>query len=416
MATTKTELLINGSVVETKTTAPFLPFNYDTTGLSGNVTVAVREYIDGSLAGTTPIVNGSVTAAGDTTAPTSQSASIEDANPDQLVWNLNEDVNATGVTGLSITGDETPTITSIISGSGTSTLLLQLSASVSSGSSLTLNVASTNDIADIAGNGLPSTTQSIMNNVTAPAGVDPDYQAVLDYWTANSIPLPDSAQQAEDNQVMIDAKSSGVWAKSDAMGYIAGNASKVAAARLTDWKRLIQMPVEGTVTYGSFGAKGDGSTGRIKTGFIPATHGVNYTLNNSGVMILTRELATNNQGSHFGVIQSGKVTQFTENWGDTTSYVNVNGQGSDQISAGGRYLGLNGLYRNSATNIILYRETAENYTLNSSTSGTLATIEMYLLGRNSDGSLTLPTNGSIAFFAIGADMSAEHPALKTALE
>lgn len=127
---------------------------------------------------------------GDTTAPTISSATIEDANPDQLVVVFSENVNATGVTGLSITGDETPSVSSVLSGSGTSTVTFQLGASVSSGSSLTLNVASTNDIADSAGNGLAATTQAITNNV---AGAAPEYMYhKLDVATTDADPVTSS--------------------------------------------------------------------------------------------------------------------------------------------------------------------------------------------------------------------------------
>lgn len=60
MPTTKTELLNNGVVVATNTVAPFDTFNWDTTGVTGAVSLTVKTYVDGVLAATSPTVTGTV--------------------------------------------------------------------------------------------------------------------------------------------------------------------------------------------------------------------------------------------------------------------------------------------------------------------------------------------------------------------
>ena len=108
---------------------------------------------------------------GDTTAPTITTATVEDANPDKLVVVFSEVVTITNTTGLTITGDVTPTL-SVPTGSGTDTITFTLSAALTNGQSVTLNVASSNTIKDAANNALAATTEAITNNVAAVAAYD----------------------------------------------------------------------------------------------------------------------------------------------------------------------------------------------------------------------------------------------------
>ena len=101
---------------------------------------------------------------GGTSAPTIISAKVEDANPDKLVVVFSEPINITDVTGLTITGDVTPTL-SVPTGGGTDTITFTLSAALTNGQAVTLNVASSNTIEDTASNALAATTKEITNNV-----------------------------------------------------------------------------------------------------------------------------------------------------------------------------------------------------------------------------------------------------------
>jgi len=108
----------------------------------------------------------SITSSGDTTAPTILSATVENVNPNKLVVVFSEVVTITNTTGLTITGDVTPTL-SAPTGSGTDTITFTLSTALTNGQSVTLNVASSNTIKDAANNSLAATTKSITNNVAA---------------------------------------------------------------------------------------------------------------------------------------------------------------------------------------------------------------------------------------------------------
>jgi len=122
----------------------------------------------------------SVTSSGDTTAPTILSATVEDANPNKLVVVFSEVVDITDLTGLTITGDVTPTL-SAPTGTGTNTITFTLSAALTNGQAVTLNVASSNTIKDAANNALASTTKAITNNVAAVVTGAPTTGLVADY-------------------------------------------------------------------------------------------------------------------------------------------------------------------------------------------------------------------------------------------
>lgn len=112
-----------------------------------------------------------VNVAGDTTAPTISSATVENANPSTLVVVFSEVVTITNVTGLTIAGAATPTL-SAPTGSGSNTLSFTLSAPLTNGQTVTLEVAGTNNIIDAASNALVAVSQPITNNVAAaPAAI-----------------------------------------------------------------------------------------------------------------------------------------------------------------------------------------------------------------------------------------------------
>jgi len=111
------------------------------------------------------------TSSGDTTAPTILSATVDNANPDKLVVVISEVVTITNTTGLTITGDATPTLSAPTS-SGSNVITFTLSPALTYGQSVTLNVAASNTIKDAANNALAATTKAITNNVAAPTSYE----------------------------------------------------------------------------------------------------------------------------------------------------------------------------------------------------------------------------------------------------
>jgi hypothetical protein len=105
---------------------------------------------------------------------------------------------------------------------------------------------------------------------------DADYQAVLDYATNNSIALPSTSQQIEDNFDLLGMKAVGMWDKDDSIFKFKGTAS--SAFKLIDWKRLAQAIPNGGLTWNTTGVKGNGTDAWIDTGYNPTLHAVNYSL------------------------------------------------------------------------------------------------------------------------------------------
>ena len=104
----------------------------------------------------------------DVVVPTVTSATIEDAAKDELVVVFSEAVNIANVTGLSLDNDFSAiTIDSIISGDGTDTITLQLSAEVGAGDTGDFIYGGTNTIEDLSGNALASGNTAVTNNASS---------------------------------------------------------------------------------------------------------------------------------------------------------------------------------------------------------------------------------------------------------
>jgi hypothetical protein len=257
---------------------------------------------------------------------------------------------------------------------------------------------------------LVATSAAVGGTVDVAASYDSDYQAVLDYATANSIALPDQAQQDIDNQLLIDYKATGAWAKDDVFVKFKGTAPE--AFKLIDWKRLTTMTKVGTVTFDANGAQGDGTTGYIKTGFNPAIDAVNMSQNNVGYMFGRTAASTTNKGGVFGVLSSGKNTQWTDEFSGN-AYIHLNTGSGSTTAVRTQLLGVNGLYRDDSAN---YKVIDGTETTFAKSSVSFTNGEVYILTRNSNGSPSLYSDTKLSYFSIGASKSAEHAAIKTVLE
>jgi len=404
MATTKTELLNNGVVVATKTAAPFYSWDW-IPATSGASSLTVKVWEDSIFIGESGATTGTVdAAAGDTTAPTILSATVEDANKDKLVVVFSEVVNITDLTGLTITGDVTPTL-SAPTGTGTNTITFTLSAALTTGQSVTLNVDGTNTIEDTANNALAIITQAVTNNVGVVASYDVDYQAVLDYATAQSIALPTTTQQDLDNQFIIDYKASGGWALDDTIFRFKSTAS--TAFKLICWKRRIQAIAYGGLTWSDSGVKGNGTNGYIDPLFNPTVNGVNYTLNNASIGFSLFDIGSSGLRAIAGVYTGAFV-----------SYVLISPNNSNQS-----YLGVNGsLYTNSlvwaklgytSANRISAATLSIDTTDIANSSGGLVNEKIMILARNQSASGTQDafSDAGLGFISFGANKKSVHNAI-----
>jgi len=357
----------------------------------------------------------SLTSSGDTTAPTILSATVEDANPDKLVVVFSEVVTITNTTGLTITGDATPTL-SAPTGSGTDTITFTLSAALTNGQSVTLNVYSSNTIKDAANNALASTTKAITNNVAASATYDVAYQDVLDYATTNSITHPDAAQKTIDNQLVLDLKSNGFWAKADVFINYGGTAT--TAFRRICWKRLLQVDLFGGLTWSADGIEGNGTNGYVNLKFKPLSNGVNYQLNNAGIVanikknvIGTYAVPNPHVGGYNGTSAGYILWGGKPQTGDD-QYYTINGASITGTVTG--QLGLNGLYKPNSTQVIAIGSTTVIFSRTSTSP--LLDIDLFMLARNFNGTAGIFSDERIKHLYLGASLSeTEHNTLESIL-
>ena len=115
-------------------------------------------------------------------------------------------------------------------------------------------------------------------------GFDPLYQAVLDYATANSIPLPDATLQAKQNAYAVALRAAGLLDKW-AVKY-------VFACHDRDFGKINWMnpgtyncTENGTLVFtANVGFRSNGTTGYLDTGWMPINDGGGlYTLNDASV-------------------------------------------------------------------------------------------------------------------------------------
>jgi hypothetical protein len=109
---------------------------------------------------------------------------------------------------------------------------------------------------------------------------DPDYQAVLDYATANAIPLPDDAQKAIHNARLVAWKDAGIWASRDFAFHFENSNADFA---LIDWKRLVLATAVNSPTYDpNKGFASNGTSSYIILNYTPS--GGFWGLNSGGVL------------------------------------------------------------------------------------------------------------------------------------
>lgn len=115
-------------------------------------------------------------------------------------------------------------------------------------------------------------------------GFDPDYQAVLDYYTANAIPHPSSFIQIGQNQFMIEMKSYGllgVSGKYEVYHLFVDGTSVNENAKSVCWQRLVSGTPQHSVQYDTYGIFKDAvANSYFDTNFL-FNSGSKYTLNDA---------------------------------------------------------------------------------------------------------------------------------------
>jgi len=244
------------------------------------------------------------------------------------------------------------------------------------------------------------------------SGIDPDYQAKLDYAAGNFIPVPVGADSDFYNQRIIDFKANGGFDISDVVLDFEGNADP--AFKLICNKRRVECLPYGGLTWSTDGVEGNGTNGYIDSLFIPTADGVNYTKNNAG-FIWTAKKGIKNSSVIFGA-QTGAGGGGIVRFGPTSNGGNVSlNSGATANTNNFTQIGVNSFNRLDVSNLIV--KGGSDYTF-VSTSSSEPTNSMYILAGNNGAGGNAPfahSTEKLGFFAIGGSYAAVHDAVLTGL-
>ena len=157
-------------------------------------------------------------------------------------------------------------------------------------------------------------------------------------------------------------------------------------------------------------------TSYIRTGWIPATNGVNFTRNTHTVQVYVERATTTN------VILTGDFDGGTKshyiNWKNTGG-IDVSDYGSVMVDAFTGTTTANKLFavqRTSSTSVTNYRDASTN-TISNTTVDNLQSIEWYDSGRNLSGSVQLPMgSGDKSVYGINAGSTISVSAVNTLIQ
>lgn len=257
----------------------------------------------------------------------------------------------------------------------------------------------------------PTVTPTMTNTPTpSVAGVDADYQAVLNRATTLGYTLPSSGQQTIQNQFVLDLKSAGIWSQLDLLYVMATDGD--GDYSLLNWVSPSNFEgiFNGTGTFVT--NEGWDRTGcdYIQTQYIPNTHSNNATLTSTANFVYAFDdtqfarncycgTITNNQQDRFNSQAIPNVT-YGVNGCVNTFTLDTSGIGFKMIQRIGTDISY---YVNSGT---------AGQTLSGGT-GALNTSEL-VIGRDGGGSGNC-SNMTISIFGRGSSLSGNESSLLTAI-
>ena len=237
-------------------------------------------------------------------------------------------------------------------------------------------------------------------NVSPIGGVDPDYQAVLDYAAGNFIDLPSAAQQDIDNQLIINYKVTGAWDLDDVFFKFKGTATP--AFKLICWKRRIEAQAFGGLTWSDSGVKGNGTNAYIKSGYIPSATN-KWSLNDASVAFSS--FALNTVGCIVGSYSNSNDSIYIAPR-SSTSYFGLNSN-LFNTDADYRTLGYTSYNRISPSFLTI------NTTDIASDSGAVTSLEIYILARNNSGNIAdIFGDAGLEFVSFGSSKKSIHNTIK----
>ena len=152
------------------------------------------------------------------------------------------------------------------------------------------------------------------------------------------------------------------------------------------------------------GYKGNGSSSYINSNFIPATDGVNWTLNNASIGVYVNEASTGSNPYHMGGYTTG--SNATSIAASTSGAESIN---SGFISLGaGDIVGLRLNNRISSSTIKVFWNN-NTYTF-ASAANTLTPVPLYIFALRDGAGVGFYANSELSFVYIGGSLSSAQPA------
>jgi hypothetical protein len=231
---------------------------------------------------------------------------------------------------------------------------------------------------------------------------DTSYQAVLNYATSLGYTLPSLSQRVKQNQLILDLKSAGVWAKLDTLAVTATDGSSNFA--LIDWKKLSLYTAVNSPTFSTNGGfTGNGTSSYIDTNFNPSIGTNNYKLNDAGRFIWVDNLGATltldgtttvrNNSTANSATNSFRINQDTAS---NSSTVNLAGVGFKSVN------------RISNTSCVAFNNLTRTDTL--SVSVIIANVNQWILRHTA-----VYGNSRIRFYAMGSSLVTQNTAFYNAV-
>ncbi len=196
--------------------------------------------------------DGSILIYAVTAAPTISSAEATAAHT--ILVTFDQNVNGTG-TGFTFYANGTPlTIGSVSGADGTTTRTYTITETMLSTNTLTYAVVGSN-ITNTSGTALANTSGNVTNSIPA---YDPAAQAFFDAVAGGGTTL-NTTQKNAVNQLVLDAKSIGVWSKLIALYPIVGGTANAHSWNLKDTTKY-QITWTGSPTQSATGVLFNGSS------------------------------------------------------------------------------------------------------------------------------------------------------------
>ena len=244
---------------------------------------------------------------------------------------------------------------------------------------------------------------------------EPEYQSILNYATAKGFTLPSVNQRVNQNLLLKNLKTNGIWYKLDSFAVMATDGDTNYS--LIDWKKLTQMTAVNSPAFTvNQGFKGNGTSAYINTGFIPSALNNNYSLNNASFGYWAYSFfESEGVKVNIGVRNSTSLgITYPGGYLEAFLFLNTNNTTNASLSSISTVLGLRHFNRINSNGSNFY--TASGLIgSNSNISGTLSTFPFYLFCLNSGGSPIGFSSTDMSFFFAGSSLATENTNFESSL-